>query len=76
MWRMPGEDSCSKEDFPTFVVVVMMGEMRLSRWRRRGLADLRAVSPSEDWRSEDEARFGEGGSWSPWLSLEAKPISH
>lgn len=26
VWRMRGEDSCSKEDFPTFVVVVMMGK--------------------------------------------------
>lgn len=47
--------------------------MRLSRWRRCRLADLRAVSSLENWRSEEEARFGEGGSWSPWLSVEQNP---
>lgn len=37
---------------PTYLCCCYDGEMRLCRWRRRILADLGAVSSSEDWRSE------------------------
>lgn len=50
--------------------------MRLCRWRRRRLADLRAVSSLEDWRSEgwnEEEEVGRALSWSPWLSVEQNP---
>lgn len=41
------------------------------------LADLRAVSSSENWRSEEEARFGGGEAFLvPLAVCGAKPISH
>lgn len=47
-----GGDSTGKQKSSYLCCCCYDEEMRLCRWRRRRLADLRAVSSLEDWRSE------------------------